>query len=190
MSANEAKHQTAAHHPLRTSELAQIALGAVLLTVCAWIVLPFPVPFTLQTFALFLILFTLGGRKGLYAVAVYLLLGLVGLPVFSGFQGGIGVLLGATGGYLAAFPAAAGIYWLMTAKPGKSLPVRAIACVLGLTACYAIGTAWFLLVYTRSTGPLTLAAALGWCVIPFIVPDLLKLGLALGLSRRLRPHLK
>lgn len=174
---------------LRTSELAQIALCAVLFSVCAWISVPFPIPFTLQTLALFLTLCLLGGRKGLYAAAVYLLLGLAGLPVFSAFQGGIGVLLGASGGYPAGFLAAAGIYWLITAKAGRSLPVQAGACLLGLLACYAVGTAWFMLVYAPETAPVSLPAALGACVIPFLLPDLLKLALALFLAHRLRPHL-
>ena len=190
MSAKENLQKPVHRQPLRTSELAQIALCAVLLAVCAWVVLPFPVPFTLQTFALFLTLCTLGGRKGLYAVAVYLLLGLAGLPVFSGFQGGFGALLGATGGYLLSFPAAAGIYWLMTTKPAVSLLRKAAACTLGLLSCYILGTAWFLLVYTHTTAPLSLSAALRWCVIPFLIPDFLKLGLALTVSRRLQPYLK
>ncbi|MBE6964339.1 MAG: biotin transporter BioY [Ruminococcaceae bacterium] len=189
MSANKDLQKAAQCHPLRTSDLVQIALCAVLLTVCAWIAIPFPIPFTLQTLALFLILCTLGGRKGLYAVTVYLFLGLAGLPVFSGFQGGIGVLLGASGGYPMGFLAAASIYWLVTAKVGSMLSARAVACLLGLMACYAIATVWFLLVYAPTTTPVTLWAALGSCVLPFLLPDLVKLGLALALSRRLRPYL-
>ena len=185
-----AKQTSVRRTPLRTSELAQISLCAVLLTVCAWIVIPLPVPFTLQTLALFLTLCILGGRKGTYTVGVYLLLGLVGLPVFSGFQGGAGVLLGASGGYLAGFLAAAGIYWLITSKLGTALPVQAVACVSGLMGCYSMGTAWFMLVYARTAAPVSLSAALGWCVVPFLLPDLLKLALALAFSRRLAPHLK
>ena len=82
-------------------DLAYTALFTVLLAVCTWISVPVPpVPFTLQTFAVFAALGTLGGRRGTYAVGAYLLLGLAGAPVFSGFQGGAGVLLGATGGYI------------------------------------------------------------------------------------------
>ena len=81
---------------LRTRDLTYVALCAVLIAVCAWISIPAPVPFTLQTFGIFAALTLLGGRRGCYAVAVYLLLGLVGLPVFAGFQGGIGALLGTT----------------------------------------------------------------------------------------------
>ena len=69
-------------------DLAYTALFTVLLAVCAWITVPLTVPFTLQTFGVFAALGVLGGRRGTYAVAAYLLLGLAGLPVFSGFRGG------------------------------------------------------------------------------------------------------
>ena len=177
----------------RTLDLAYIALFAVLMAVCAWITVPLPKPlvqFTMQTFAMFMALATLGGRRGLYAMVVYLLLGAVGVPVFSGFRGGIGVLLDTTGGYIIGFVAAALVYWLLTARLGDSLPVKAIACVLGLAMCYAFGTAWFLVLYARTTGPIGVTTALGWCVIPYIIPDLLKLALALLLSGRVRKFLK
>ena len=132
---------TASQARLRTRDMAYIALFAILIAVCAWISIPAPVPFTLQTFGIFAALTLLGGRRGCYAVAVYLLLGLVGLPVFAGFQGGAGTLLGVTGGYILGFGAAALIYWLVTARLGASLPVSILACVLGLLVCYTFGTA-------------------------------------------------
>ena len=174
---------------LRTVDMAYIALFAVLMAVCAWITIPMTVPFTLQIFAVFAALATLGGRRGTYAVLVYLLLGAVGLPVGSSFQGGLGWLLGTTGGYIVGFLCIALIYWLMTAKLGDSLPVSVVACVLGLVVCYAFGTAWFLVVYARTTGPIGLATALGWCVTPYVIPDLVKLALAVLLSRRIKGFL-
>lgn len=173
---------------LRTLDMTYIALLSVLLIVCTWISIPTVVPFTLQTFAVFMALGLLGGKRGTLVVLVYLLLGAVGLPVFSGFRGGLGALTGATGGYLAGFLLTALLYWGMTRLLGERLWVSALAMVLGLVVCYAFGTAWFLVVYTQSTGPLTLGAALGMCVFPFVIPDLCKLGLALLLSRRLRVH--
>jgi len=180
---------TTASSRLRTADMAYIALFAVLMAVCAWITVPMTVPFTLQIFAVFAALVTLGGRRGTYAVVVYLLLGAVGLPVGSGFQGGLGWLLGTTGGYIVGFLCIALIYWLMTAKLGDSLPVSVAACVLGLVVCYAFGTAWFLVIYTRNSGPIGLMTALGWCVFPYIIPDLVKLALAVILSRRVKGFL-
>ena len=78
---------------LTTKDLVYIALAAVLICVCSWISIPMAVPFILQTFAVFCVLELLGGRRGTIAVCVYILLGAVGLPVFSGFTGGIGKLL-------------------------------------------------------------------------------------------------
>ena len=175
---------------LRTRDLTHIALFAVLMAVCAWITIPMAVPFTLQIFAVFAALATLGGRRGTYAVAVYLLLGAVGLPVGAGFQGGLGWLLGTTGGYIVGFLCIALIYWLMTAKLGESLPVSIAACVLGLAVCYVFGTIWFIAVYARTTGPVGVMTALGWCVFPYVIPDLLKLVLAVTLSQRIKGFLR
>ena len=174
----------------RAVDLAYTALFAVLMMVCAWITVPLTVPFTLQTFGVFAALGTLGGRRGTYAVAAYLLLGLAGLPAFSGFQGGPGVLLGTTGGYILGFLASALLYWAVTARLGQRPAVMAAAMVLGLMVCYAFGTAWFLAAYARTSGPMGLWTALGLCVFPFVVPDLAKIDLAMLLSRRLARHLK
>ena len=181
---------SAAPSRLRTLDMAYIALFAVLMAVCAWITIPMTVPFTLQIFAVFAALATLGGRRGTYAVAVYLLLGAVGLPVGAGFQGGLGWLLGTTGGYIVGFLCIALIYWLMTAKLGESLPVSIAACVLGLAVCYVFGPIWFIAVYARTTGPVGVMTALGWCVFPYVIPDLLKLVLAVTLSQRIKGFLR
>ena len=178
---------------LRTVDLAYMGLFTALMAICAWISVPMPaplVPFTLQTFAIFAAVNTLGGRRGTYAVGIYLLLGLVGLPVFTGFRGGPGTLLGTTGGYILGFLVCAAVYWLLTAWLGDSLGAVLLAGSLGLAACYTFGTAWFLLLYTRTTGPIGLGAALGMCVVPYILPDLCKLALAVVVSRRVRPHLR
>ena len=174
----------------RTVDLAYTALFTVLTMVCAWITVPMTVPFTLQTFGVFAALGTLGGRRGTYAVAAYLLLGLVGLPVFSAFQGGPGVLMGTTGGYILGFLASALLYWAITARLGQRPGVMAAAMVLGLVVCYAFGTAWFLVAYVRTAGAMELWAALGMCVFPFAVPDLAKIALALLVSHRLARRLK
>ena len=167
-------------------DLAYIALRAALIALCAWISVPLgPVPFTMQTFGIFAALGLLGGRRGTLAFLIYLLLGIVGLPVFSGFSAGAGVLFGATGGYLLGYLAAALLFWGLTAKLGQTLPVMASAMVLGLVLCYAFGTAWFLVVYTKNTGAIGLWTALGWCVFPYILPDCVKIALALAIRKRL-----
>lgn len=181
---------TAVRSPWRTVDLAYVALFAVVIAVCAWVSIPMTVPFTLQTFAVFAALGTLGGRRGTFAVAVYILLGAVGLPVFAGFQGGAGALLGTTGGYILGFLGSALVYWVITKCWGTKPIVMALAMVLGLLVCYAFGTAWFMQVYARQSGAVGLMTALGWCVFPFVIPDLAKLALAMLLSRRVSRFLK
>ena len=132
---------------MRTQELARAALFAALIAICSWISIPTAVPFTLQTFAVFLALGVLGGKLGTLSVAVYLLLGAVGLPVFAGFQGGLGALLGATGGYLAGFLLTALTVWGAERRLGKSAPVFLASCLLGLALCYLFGSVWFAAVY-------------------------------------------
>lgn len=174
----------------RTIDLVYIALGAVLIAVCSWISIPTTVPFTMQTFAMFFVLSTLGGKRGTVAILVYVLLGAVGIPVFAQFTSGIGILLGNTGGYIVGFIFMGLIYWLVVHFLGKKLWAEILAMVIGLAVCYAFGTMWFMYVYTQANGAVGLTMVLTWCVIPFIIPDLVKLGLALALARRLSPVLK
>ncbi len=173
----------------RTRDLCYMALMAVLIAVCSWVTVPSVVPFTLQTFAVFCALELLGGARGTTSVLVYLLLGAAGLPVFHGFTGGLGVLLGTTGGYLLGFLLTGLVYWLFE-RFGRSLWLRVAALLLGLALCYAFGTLWFMTVYARASGAISLMTALGWCVFPFLLPDGVKLALALLLAARLKPLLK
>ena len=172
-----------------TRDLVYVAVFTALMAVCAWISIPTTVPFTLQTLGVFLSVGLLGGRRGSLAVFVYLLLGAVGAPVFSGFTGGVGSLVGTTGGYILGFLLCALTMWAVEAALGRSLPALGLGMVLGLIVCYCFGTAWFLILYTQTTGPVSLGTVLGWCVIPFIGPDLIKVALALVLSARLRRHM-
>lgn len=176
----------------RAKDMAYIAVFTALLAVCAWISVPMPwgVSYTLQTMGVFLAVGVLGGKRGTLAVLVYLLLGAVGVPVFSGFRGGAAALLGTTGGYIAGFLFSALVMWVMERLLGKKLTVLALSMVVGLAVCYAFGTAWYMIVYTQSSGPVALGTVLGWCVTPFILPDLVKIALALLLTARLRSHVK
>ena len=170
---------------MRTVDMAYIAMFAVVMAVCAWISIPAAVPFTLQTLGVFLAVGMLGGKRGTLAVLIYLLLGAVGMPVFAGFNGGLGYMLGSTGGYIVGFLLSALTMWGFEAALGRKTWVLAVSMVLGLAVCYAFGTAWFMVVYAKNTGAIGLMTALGWCVIPYIVPDLVKIALALLLQKLL-----
>ena len=155
------------------------ALFAGLMAVCAWISVPVSdIAFTMQTFAVFLALLLLGGKWGTVSIFIYLLLGFVGLPVFSGFRGGPGVLLGVTGGFLWGF-LSTGLCYRCAEKWGK-LP----GLILGLLACYGCGCLWF----ARYSGG-GLGLILLRCVVPYLIPDGLKLFLALTLEKRIKKYI-
>lgn len=155
----------------------EIALAAVLITVCSWITVPIPsVPFTLQIFGVYAAIFTLGGLKGALSVALYIALGLIGVPVFSGFKPGLPALLGPTGGYIWGFLLSALVCWLAFSLMKKRSAPRDLLVAFGaLLLCYAFGTAWFVYVYTRDTGSVGVWTALTLCVLPYIIPDALKI---------------
>lgn len=173
----------------RTYDMAYVAVFAVLIAICSWISIPTAIPFTLQTFAVFLAVTVLGGRRGTMAVVVYVLLGAIGVPVFAEFTGGLGIILRNTGGYLIGFIFAALVMWLMEHLFGRKLWVQAVSMALGMVTYYTLGTIWFMQVYMRTTGDVGVMTVLGWCVIPFVIPDVVKSVLALTLGNRLRKQL-
>ena len=184
MKKNRDKKQT-----FHNIDLAYIALSVTLISICAWIQIPASVPFTMQTFAVFLNSYLLGGRRGTLAVLIYILLGAIGAPVFSGMKGGLPSLLGPTGGYILGFIFIALFMWLFERIAGKRRWIRALSMLPGLLLCYAFGTIWFVKVYIGEDGSrMSYSAALGLCVLPFILPDLLKafLAIAVGSNRALR----
>ena len=170
----------------KTYDMVYIAVFAVVMAICSWISIPATVPFTLQTFGVFLAVGVLGGKRGTLSILVYILLGAVGVPVFAGFSGGIGSLFGNAGGSIIGFLVGALVMWGMEKVMGRKTWALAVQMVVGLIVCYAFGTAWFMIMYTRSAGPVGLVTVLGWCVFPFIIPDLIKIAVALGLTKSLR----
>ena len=174
----------------KTLDMVYIAMFTVLIAICSWISIPTTVPFTLQTFGVFVTVGVLGGKRGSLSVLIYLLLGAIGIPVFAGFTGGMGIVLGSTGGYIIGFLLSTLLMWGMEKLLGKKTWVLALSMVLGLLVCYIFGTIWFMLVYTRETGAIGLWTALGWCVFPFVIPDLGKIVLALLICKRLAKVIK
>lgn len=159
-----------------TRKLTRCALFAAMMALCAWIGLPLGhTVFTMQTFGVLLALGVLGGKRGTISILCYLLLGGAGLPVFSGFRGGIGAILGPTGGYLWGFLATGLVFWLLEKWS------RPAAMIAGLVICYTCGTVWYM-TYTGGA----LAAVLAQTVLPYLIPDAVKLVLALRLTKRLK----
>ena len=120
---------------MKVRNMALCGLFTAVMAVCAWLSIPMgDSVITLQTFGIFLTLGLLGGRRGSLSILVYLLLGAVGAPVFSAFRGGVGAVLGTTGGYIFGFMLTGMIYWLMTTIKDTPL-TRLLAMVLGLLVC-------------------------------------------------------
>lgn len=172
---------------MKVRNMARCALFSALLAVCAWIAVPIgDMAITLQTFGVFLALGLLGGKWGTASIFVYLLLGAAGVPVYSGFRGGIGALTGATGGYLVGFLFSGLIYWLITHLGGNAKKAQVLAMILGLSACYLFGTLWFYFGYLQSGSAMGVGLILLKCVMPYILPDAAKLTLAFLLTQRLK----
>jgi biotin transport system substrate-specific component len=144
-----------------------------------------PVPISLTNLAVYLSVYVLGTKKGTISYLIYLLIGLVGVPVFSSFTGGPSKLLGPTGGYLIGFIFMALLCGIFINKwPGKRI-LHFIGMVLGTAACYFFGTAW--LAFQAS---MTFSAALAAGVIPFIPGDLAKIIIALLVGPEIRKRLR
>ncbi len=174
---------------LNVKDISLIALFAAVMAVCAWLTFPVsPVPVTLQTFGVFLTLLLLGGRNGTFSILIYILLGLAGAPVFSGFKGGPSALLGPTGGYITGFIFIGLIFLLCEKLISDSLTAKTVSLLIGLAVCYVFGTLWFTFVFNGEE-KVTFYSALSMCVLPFIIPDLLKLIAAVLLSKALKPVL-
>ena len=177
-----------------TKSMVLTALMAVFIAVCSWVSVPMNVPFTLQTFAVFCTLMLLGGRNGLFSVMIYILLGAIGIPVFSGCTGGIGIILGTTGGYIVGFKFMALIFWAFEKIPMKNkfgrISLDIAAMLLGIAVLYAFGTVWYIYVYTANTGEISVLTALKWCVIPFIPVDLIKMAAAVIITKRIKKYVR
>ena len=166
---------------MNVAMMTRVALMAAVTAVVAQITIPLPfspVPFTLQVPAVVLSGLLLGSRYGALAQAIYVLVGAVGVPVFAGFRGGLGVIFGPTGGYLVSYPIAAAVAGLAAYAVARAARRRALTSsflwgVSALAVIYAIGAAWL---SAATNLPPAVAVAQG--VLPFVVFDLIKVVLA------------
>lgn len=163
-----------------------IALFGILIGICSWITIPGPLPFTLQTFGVFLTVSVLGGKRGTAAVLLYIFMGLIGLPVFSGFQGGIGVILGPTGGYIVGFIISALVMWIYETLTPKNIFTQSLSMITALLVCYIFGTLWYIIIFSGDSQDISVMTVISLCVIPFVIPDIIKIALVLFLGKRLR----
>lgn len=175
---------------LTVQDMVLIAVFAALIAVCSFIQISFgPVPFTLQTFGVFVAAGILGLKRGTISVIVYVLLGLIGIPVFAG-AGGPSVIAGPTGGYITGFIFTAiiigiGTKLIKSSNTWINIGITVLFMILGDAVCFVIGTIQFMFV-TKST----LSVSLGYCVIPFIIPDLVKIIVATIIVNRMKKYVR
>ena len=168
---------------MRTKDLTAAALLAALAAVCAQLILPTPwgVPMSLGTLAVFLAAGLLGAKGAVVSMLIYLALGAVGVPVFAGFRGGLGVLAGPTGGYLIGYLALAALGGALCGRLPHTKYRLPLAFGCGLAACYALGTLWF----AASTAT-PIVSALTLCVLPYLPADAVKIAAAGMLCKRIK----
>lgn len=169
---------------LTITDLSYISLFVAIITVCSWISIPLAVPFTMQTFAIYASVGLLGTKRSALSMLIYISLGAIGVPVFANFSAGIGVLVGTTGGYILGYLLSIFITGGLIKLLGKRPVSMFFSMVVGLIVCYFFGTVWFIYLYAKTTSPIGIMSALSWCVFPFIIPDLLKILLAIVVVKR------
>ncbi len=145
--------------------------------------LPGLVPITLQTLGIYIIACSLTPKLAVITTIVYVIMGSIGLPVFTGFRGGLSSLLGPTGGYIFSFPITSLIISIIINNK-NSIIRKIIAMIVGTAVCYLIGTIWFIYVTNN-----TIITALTVCVIPFIFGDIIKIAIASTLSAKIKTKL-
>ncbi len=156
-----------------TRELCYIALFAAVIAISAWIAIPAAISFTLQTFAVFCAVGLLGTKCAVAATVTYILIGAFGVPVFSGFVGGVGIFATVSGGFILGFVPAVLVCGACINRLGKKLLPIVFSMLLGLAVCYAFGALWFCILNGASFG-----AAISACVLPFLPFDIIKIILA------------
>ncbi len=168
----------------KTSQLIYVAFGVALLTVCGWISVPSPIPFTLQILGVFVLSGVLGAKLSLLCILCHILLGLIGLPVFSSFKNGSAAIFSPTGGYILGFVLASLIVGFSAQRIGrKSLPLI-LSMTAAILVCYSCEFVWFKLLYAQSERGVDILKIL---VLPFLPADICKVMVSSYLVKRIHP---
>ncbi len=173
--------------PFSARDLSFCAIYLTVLIICSWLSIPTIVPFTMQIFALFLLCYNLKFSCSLITIFSYLLLGIIGVPVFSGFNSGIGVLLSPTGGFLIGFFAIC-IFLRITKSLQNSILSKFFFSLVGLILCYFIGVVWAVLIYFNDVSKFIYV--LSTFIFPFVIFDCLKIFCAIILTEKFKKVVK
>lgn len=166
----------------KTLSITMCALFTALTAVCSQIQISLPqIPINLALFAVFMAGAILGAGYGAMSMITFVLLGAVGVPVFAGAKGGLAAVTGATGGYIIGYIVCAFLTGFIIKYTSDKVYMMIIAMVIGLAACYTLGTIWFIIISGNS-----LKVSLTYCVYPFLLGDAIKITLASLISNRVR----
>ncbi len=170
-----------------TKNLCYAAVAVALLSVCSWMSIPIgSLPITLQSLALFTIVGLLGAKRAFFAVLAYLLLGLIGVPVFAGFTGGVGKLFTPAGGYLVGFFIVAPLTAFACEKVRGGLWKNAIVMSVGMLVCYFIAIVWLLVLSSMQSVEMGFVGAVSLLVLPYLPFDIVKVFFAAFLTEKLK----
>ena len=168
---------------MKTKDMVTVGVFAAMICVFAPFSVPVgPIPVSLASFAVY-IASALGAKKGCAAVGIYILIGALGLPVFSGFSGGISKIAGLAGGYIIGYMFCALLSGIIIERAGNKKPAYPVAFIIGTAALYAFGTAWFMIQSGNGLYESLLA-----CVIPFLIGDAVKIAAASVIVYRMRSY--
>lgn len=168
---------------MKTRDIVLIGVFAAMICVFAPFSVPVgPIPISLASFAVY-IASALGAKKGCAAVGIYILIGALGLPVFSGFSGGISKIAGLTGGYIIGYMFCALLSGIIIERAGNKKSAYPMAFIIGTAVLYAFGTAWFMIQSGNGLYESLLA-----CVIPFLIGDAVKIAAASAIVYRMRSY--
>lgn len=156
-------------------KITEIALFVSVITICSWISIPLIIPITLQTLIIFLVIHISDFKTSMISVIIYIILGLIGVPVFSFFKSGLASILGPTGGFIIGFIPLTFFSSLLTEKHKGNKIFCLLVYLFGLLLLYTIGSLWYYFVYSKDS----ISSILLICVIPFIIPDIIKIVLAI-----------
>ena len=163
-------------------QFACCALMAALMCIFGPMSVPIgPVPVSLTNLVIYFTVYLIGMKGATVSYLIYMLLGIVGLPVFSGYQGGLAKVAGPTGGYLVGFILMALICGFVMEKSNVNIPITVVGMIVGTLVAYAFGTVWFVQLMD-----VTYSYALTVCVFPFIPFDLAKIGIPTVLGKVVR----
>ncbi len=166
-----------------TYDISLVAFFTTLLVISSWFTIPFVIPFTLQTLVIFICILVLNLKKSILILIIYFILGVIGIPVFNSFQSGIGVFVGPTGGFLIGFIPMIIISTLLKkvfTKTNNNILVF-LSLFIGLICCYIISVLWYILIYDTTTNLINVLSIL---VLPFIIPDIIKIIIAMLIAKR------